>query len=153
MRAPRLSAGELVGCERVNEAYFIMKDAFCCEFVVMLYWMAASSVAIGATRPTAFFCDLLLIFLLAELFVASAFDLISGTFYIAVCAGCTGCWGVCCVGCTTRSLRRMPSLPDEPSDEEDDDDVLPPPPPHKGGYGNDEDGYEMPPKLPSTYRP
>jgi len=41
--------GALVSCPRVNEAYFYMKDAFCCEFVVMLYWMAASSVAIGCT--------------------------------------------------------------------------------------------------------
>ena len=29
-------------------SYFYMKEAFCCEFVVMFYWMAASSVAIGA---------------------------------------------------------------------------------------------------------
>jgi hypothetical protein len=33
-------------------SYFYMKDAFCCEFVVMLYWMAASSVAIGGYLQT-----------------------------------------------------------------------------------------------------
>jgi hypothetical protein len=33
-------------------SYFYMKDAFCCEFVVMLYWMAASSVAIGELLQT-----------------------------------------------------------------------------------------------------
>lgn len=43
------STGELVGCARVNEAYFEMKTAFCCEFVVMVYWMAASSVVVGCT--------------------------------------------------------------------------------------------------------
>jgi hypothetical protein len=43
------STGELVGCARVNEAYFEMKSAFCCEFVVMLYWVAASSVLVGCT--------------------------------------------------------------------------------------------------------
>lgn len=43
-------------------SYFYMKDAFCCEFVVMLYWMAASSVAIGEYLRTdwpAFFTCLL----------------------------------------------------------------------------------------------
>lgn len=41
------NSGALVGCDRFNKAYFEMKDAFCCEFVVMLYWMAMSSCLIG----------------------------------------------------------------------------------------------------------
>jgi hypothetical protein len=37
----------MVECERVSAAYFEVKAAFCCEFVIMLWWMALSSAVIG----------------------------------------------------------------------------------------------------------
>ena len=43
------ATAQLVGCPRVNEAYFEWKSAFCCEFVAMLYWLAVSSVVTGCS--------------------------------------------------------------------------------------------------------
>ena len=42
-----LGVQKMVECERVNAAYFEVKAAFCCEFVIMLWWMALSSAVIG----------------------------------------------------------------------------------------------------------
>jgi hypothetical protein len=42
-----LGVRKMVECERVNAAYFEVKAAFCCEFVITLWWMALSSAVIG----------------------------------------------------------------------------------------------------------
>jgi hypothetical protein len=38
---------QLFGCPRFNAAYFAVKDALCCDFVLMLYWMAMSCTILG----------------------------------------------------------------------------------------------------------